>query len=141
MLDGGAKSRSAAFGPTINEGRALDTSSSLAGPDPVEELISFLSPVVVGLIQRIDPDVPEFTTPEFIALLETEPVAALAYRQALTKWGEDERRAKMVVHGQVIPVAMRRSGLVEWLGFAYDEEDAFAVPARWRLIQQVSVDG
>jgi hypothetical protein len=40
----------------------------------------------------------------------------------------------MVVHGQVIPAALRQSGLVEWIGFAHGEDDPYGVPARWRLL-------
>jgi hypothetical protein len=40
----------------------------------------------------------------------------------------------MVVHGQVIPGILRRSNLVEWLGFAHGEDDPYAVPGRWRLL-------
>jgi hypothetical protein len=39
----------------------------------------------------------------------------------------------MVVHGQAIPGAMRRSKRVEWTGYAYGENDEFGVPAWWRL--------
>jgi hypothetical protein len=108
--------------------------ASSADADPVEGLVEFLSPVVVGILRRIDPEVEEFTTVEFIDVLHDDPQAAHAYREALRRWGEDERRAKMVVHGQVIPVAMRRSGLVEWLGFAHGVDDPYAVPGRWRLV-------
>jgi hypothetical protein len=40
----------------------------------------------------------------------------------------------MVVHGQVIPLILRASPLVEWAGFAHGEPDEFAVPAVWRLV-------
>ena len=66
--------------------------------------------------------------------MQTDPAAGVAYEEALRRWGEGERYGKMVVHGQVIPTVLRRSGLVEWLGFAHGEEDPYAVPARWRLI-------
>ena len=39
----------------------------------------------------------------------------------------------MVVHGQVIPLIMRRSGLVDWVGYAHGQADDYAVPAWWRL--------
>jgi hypothetical protein len=40
----------------------------------------------------------------------------------------------MVIHGQVIPGAMRKSRKVEWAGYAHGEADEFSVPAWWRLI-------
>jgi hypothetical protein len=107
---------------------------SPAEADPVEGLVEFLTPVVAGILRRIDPEVEEFTTVEFIEVLQQDPQAAHAYGEALRRWGEGERRAKMVVHGQVIPVAMRRTGLVEWLGFAHGVDDPYAVPGRWRLV-------
>jgi hypothetical protein len=100
-------------------------------PDPIEELIEFFTPTVVSILGRID--VEEFTTVQFIEALLTDPASAAAYEEALRRWGESERYGKMVVHGQVIPVILRRSGLVEWVGFAHGEADEFAVPAWWRL--------
>ena len=101
-------------------------------PDRVEELIDALYPVVEDILRRLEGD--EFTTVEFIEVMLSDPRAGAAYESALRRWGEGERYAKMVVHGQVIPAALRRSGLVEWAGFAYGEDDPYAVPARWRLL-------
>lgn len=106
--------------------RALDR------PDRVDALIDFLAPTVTSILQRLEGD--EFTTSEFIGVMLTDPAAETAYNEAITSWGEGERYARMVIHGQVIPVALRRSGLVEWIGFAHGEEDPYAVPARWRLL-------
>ena len=106
--------------------RALDR------PDRVDALVEFLVPVLADLLRRIEGD--EFTTTEFIELMQSDPASHAAYLEALLRWGEGERYAKMVVHGQVIPVAMRRTGLVEWLGFAHGADDPYAVPARWRLL-------
>lgn len=100
-------------------------------PDKVDELVEFILPVVIDILGRIDAD--EFTTVQFIDVMQLDAHAAAAYRQALRRWGEDEHYSKMVVHGQVIPLALRRSGLVEWAGYAYGEEDPYAVPAWWRL--------
>ena len=105
---------------------------ALDRPDRVDAIVDFLSPVIDDIVQRLEGD--EFTTTEFIAILQTDPAGEAAYREALRRWGEGERYAKMVVHGQVIPATLRRSGRVEWLGFAHGEEDPYAVPARWRLI-------
>ncbi len=98
--------------------------------DSVDLLVEYMAPAINDVLRRIQGD--EFTTGEFIDLLKDDPVGATAYRTALDRWGEDDHRSMMVVHGQVIPVAMRRSGLVEWLGFAYGDDDTYGVPARWR---------
>ena len=99
--------------------------------DPIEELIDFLTPAAVAILRRLEAD--EFTTIDFIEVLKTDPEANAAYEEAVRRWGEGERYAKMVVHGQVIPLILRRSGLVEWAGYAHGEADDYAVPAWWRL--------
>ena len=104
---------------------------SRASTDPVEALIAFLTPAVEGILRRVDAE--EFTTVDFIEVLQTDPDADAAYREALRRWGESAHQAKMVVHGQVIPLILRRSGLVEWTGYAHGVEDPYAVPAWWRL--------
>ena len=76
----------------------------------------------------------EFSTPEFIAVLCSDPTAAAAYEEALARWGEDDAYSKMVIHGQVIPAILRRSAVVEWNGYAHGEHDPYAVPALWRMI-------
>ena len=104
-------------------------------PDRVEELIDFLAPAVEEILRRIDPEeADEFTTLEFVEVMRSDPGGDAAYREALRRWGEGDHYAKLVVHGQVVPLALRRSGLVEWLGYAYGEEDPYGVPARWRLL-------
>jgi hypothetical protein len=109
-------------------------------PDRVDAIIDFLFPAIDDLLRRIEGE--EFTTTELIALLVTDPAANAAYEEALRRWGEGERYAKMVIHGQVIPATLRRSGLVEWLGFAHGVDDPYAVPARWRLLAgQAGTDG
>jgi hypothetical protein len=100
-------------------------------PDLVEELIVFLTPPLFDVLERLDAD--EFTTVQFIEVLQTDPDAKAAYDEALRRWGEDETYSKMVVHGQVIPTVLRRSDRVEWAGFAHGEPDPYAVPAWWRL--------
>ena len=104
-------------------------------PDRVDAITAFIAPTIDGILSRIEGD--EFTTTEFISLLESDPEANASYLEALRRWGEGDHAAKMVVHGQVIPGVLRRSNLVEWLGFAHGEDDPYAVPGRWRL---VSVD-
>lgn len=100
-------------------------------PDRLDALIDFFVPTVRDILSRLEGD--EFSTSEFIAVLQSDPAAAAAYQEAIARWGEGERYAKMVIHGQVVPVAMRRTGLVEWVGFAHGEDDPYAVPALWRL--------
>jgi hypothetical protein len=108
-----------------------DTQSTEPQPDPIEELIDFLTPAVTGILQRLDAD--EFTTIDFIDVLKTDPTANAAYEEAVRLWGEQDRYSRMVVHGQVIPLILRRSGLVDWVGYAHGQADDYAVPAWWRL--------
>ena len=108
---------------------------ALDRPDRVDAITAFLAPTIDGILARIEGD--EFTTTEFIALLQSDPEANAAYLEALRRWGEGDRAAKMVVHGQVIPGVLRRSTLVEWIGFAHGEDDPYAVPGRWRLVGPV----
>ena len=105
---------------------------ALDRPDRVDAIIAFLAPMIDDILSRIEGD--EFTTTEFIDLVQSDPEANAAYLEALRRWGEGERSGKMVVHGQVIPVILRRSKLVEWIGFAHGEDDPYAVPGRWRLV-------
>lgn len=102
--------------------------------DPIEELIEFFTPAVVAILRRLEAD--EFTTVDFIEVLKTDPEANAAYEESVRRWGEGERSAKMVVHGQVIPLILRRSELVDWTGYAHDVADNYAVPAWWRLRAQ-----
>jgi hypothetical protein len=103
----------------------------VAKGDAIDNLIEKMNRPVRSLLERLEGD--EFTTGQFIELMLTDETGAAAYRQALADWGESESRAKMVIHGQVIPAALRNSGMVEWAGFAYGEDDPYAVPARWRV--------
>ncbi len=105
---------------------------ALDRPDRVDAITAFLAPTIDDILSRLEGD--EFTTTELIALLQSDPKANAAYLEALRRWGESERSAKMVVHGQVIPGILRRSQLVEWFGFAHGEDDPYAVPGRWRLV-------
>ncbi len=105
---------------------------ALDRPDRVDAIMAFLAPTLDDILSRIEGD--EFTTTEFVALVQSDPEANAAYLEALRRWGEGERSGKMVVHGQVIPGILRRSALLEWLGFAHGEDDPYAVPGRWRLV-------
>ena len=122
----GSTQKGQAVGDRSQEARRLDR------PDRVDALIEFLFPPLLDVLHRLDGA--EFTTTEFVEVLLSDPTAAAAYHEALRRWGEGERYAKMVVHGQVIPAVLRRSGLVAWIGFAHGEEDPYGVPALWRLV-------
>jgi hypothetical protein len=103
------------------------------GGDEVEEIIDFLLPRLTSIIERIN--VETFTTVEFIEVLQQDTDARRAYDEALRRWREDNPElAKMVIHGQVIPQVLRRSGLVEWAGYAHGEDDPYAVPAWWNKV-------
>jgi hypothetical protein len=107
--------------------------TALDRPDRVDALIDFLAPVIEDLLRRVEGE--EFSTAELISVMEEDPAAAAAYRETLRRWGEGERYARMVVHGQVIPGVLRRSRQVEWVGFAHGDEDDYAVPALWRIVR------
>ena len=109
-----------------------EETAALDRPDRVDALVDFIEPAIADLLGRLEGG--EFTTGQFIEVMLSDPPSAAAYAEALVRWGEGERYARMVVHGQVIPAAMRRSGHVEWVGFAHGEEDPYAVPAIWRLL-------
>ena len=108
-----------------------DPDVQLDRPDRVDAIVDFISPAIADLLSRLEGE--EFTTGQFIEVMLSDPASAAAYAEALDRWGEGERYARMVIHGQVIPAAMRRSGRVEWAGFAHGEVDPYAVPALWRL--------
>jgi hypothetical protein len=111
---------------------AAGAEERLDRPDRVDALIAFITPAVADLLGRIEGE--EFSTAEFIAVMLEDPASAAAYEETLRRWGEGERYAKMVVHGQVIPAALRQTGRVEWVGFAHGEDDPYAVPALWRVL-------
>ena len=102
----------------------------------VDDLVEKIFPYVEDLLRRIDGD--EFTTNDVIELMLTVPETERAYQAALRAWGEQARHSKMVLHGQIIPGALRRSSLVEWAGFAHGEAAEYSVPAWWRLPGQAS---
>lgn len=99
----------------------------------VEDIARDMEPVINDLLQRIDGDA--FTTTQFIELMRSVPEGKAAYEAAWRRWGEQEHPSKMVIHGQVIPLVLRRSRFATWDGFAHGEVDDYAVPAWWRLVQ------
>ena len=110
---------------------SLPHETALDRPDRVDAIMDFLTPVIDDLLSRLEGD--EFTTVDFIEVMRSDDVGETAYLEAVRLWGESEHYAKMVLHGQAIPGVLRRSPLVEWLGFAHGVPDAYAVPANWRL--------
>jgi hypothetical protein len=99
--------------------------------DSIDELIEFMTPAVEAILARVD--IPEFTTPDLIVALRSDPDAEEIYQEAVRRWGEDDRSSKLVIHGQVIPGILRKSAQVRWAGFAHDVVDEYAVPAWWAL--------
>lgn len=97
----------------------------------VDELIEKMLPFVEELLRRIDGE--EFTTNDFIGLMLQVPETAAAYEAGMRAWGENRQQSKMVLHGQIIPGALRKSDMVQWNGFAHGEADEFSVPAWWRI--------
>ena len=97
----------------------------------VDDLVEKLFPYIENLLMKLDGD--EFSTNDFIEIMLQVPDTRAAYDAAGRAWGEQRRQTKMVLHGQIIPSALRRSQLVEWIGFAYGEADEYAVPGMWRL--------
>jgi hypothetical protein len=115
-------------------------------PSPTEtrihEITELLRPYIDPIIERINVD--EFTTVEFIEALQMDDDSRRAYENAIERWVEPgEFRAKTVVHGQVIPILLRQSELVEWAGFAHGQPDQYAVPAWWRKTrpEEPGIDG
>jgi hypothetical protein len=97
----------------------------------VEDIARDMEGVINDLLRRIEGEA--FTTTQFIELLRSVPEGARVYDAAWQRWGEQEHPSKMVIHGQVIPMVLRRSRRVSWDGYAHEEEDAYAVPAWWRI--------
>lgn len=100
----------------------------------IDDLVEKMFPYIEDLLRRLDGD--EFSTNELIDIMLQVPDTKAAYDAAGRSWGEPKRQTKMVLHGQIIPGVLRKSSLVEWVGFAYGEADDFAVPGIWRLVPQ-----
>lgn len=98
----------------------------------VEDIAREMEPVMTDVLQRLEGD--EFTTTQFIEVLRSVPEGESAYDAAWRRWGEQEHASKMVIHGQVVPLVLRRSRFVRWDGFAHGEQDDYAVPAWWKLV-------
>ncbi|MDQ4045533.1 MAG: hypothetical protein M3173_08820 [Chloroflexota bacterium] len=98
----------------------------------VEDIARDMEGVIDDLLQRIEGEA--FTTTQFIELLRSVPEGEAAYQAAWRRWGEKEHESKMVIHGQVIPLVLRRSRFVQWDGYAHGEHDPYAVPAWWLVV-------
>jgi hypothetical protein len=98
--------------------------------EPIAEATELLRPHIASIVRRVNVD--EFTTVEFVDVMQQDDVCRSAYAAAVALWpASDETLAKMVIHGQIIPELLRATGLVEWAGYAYGEEDPYAIPAWW----------
>jgi len=80
-----------------------------------------------------------FTTPDFISALWADPAGKQAYQQAMQIFMADLALARMaghIVHGQVIPDLLRRSGRVRFAGFAHHlaQEQHLGVPSWWHKL-------
>lgn len=100
----------------------------------IDELVMRMTPAIDVLLANLEGE--EFTSAEFIELMQQFPPTKAVYDEAMRAWGEAKRPSRMVIHGQVIPAVLRKSDRVEWLGFAYGEADDYAVPGRWRLLPE-----
>ncbi|MEX2425266.1 MAG: hypothetical protein WD401_00745 [Thermomicrobiaceae bacterium] len=100
----------------------------------MQEITDLLRPYVAPIVRMINVD--EFTTVEFIEAMQLDPETKEAYDLAIRRWIEPgDFRAKTVIHGQVIPILLRETGLVSWEGYAHGERDEYAVPAWWRKLE------
>lgn len=98
----------------------------------VEDIAGDMEDVINAVLQRLEGEA--FTTTQFIEVLRSVPEGEAAYDAAWRRWGEQEHPSKMVIHGQVVPLVLRRSRLVRWDGFAHGEDDPYGVPAWWVLV-------
>jgi hypothetical protein len=100
-----------------------------------DRAITLMEQPVQAAIARIAE--PRFSTKRLIAEIRASADGEAAYQEALTTLGPDpgsERMGMMVLHGQVIPGLLRRSGLVRFGGFIHGnpaEDDGFGVPGLW----------
>ncbi len=103
--------------------------------EPIIEATELLRPHIASVVRRVN--VEEFTTVEFVEVMQMDEACQAAYALALDRWPEsDETLAKMVIHGQIIPELLRATRLVEWAGYAHGEEDRVRRP---RLVAQASI--
>jgi hypothetical protein len=103
---------------------------------PDERSFVLLVPEVEAALTRLTE--PRFSTKRIIEEVRAQPEGETAYQAALQEYlqsGTDDRMARLIVHGQVIPEILRHSGQVRFGGFIHgqpEENDGYAVPSWWR---------
>ena len=101
-----------------------------------EEAYQVLAPAVAEAIDRMPAD--RFSTKRLIDEIQLTADGKAAYEAALVIAAEgNTHMARLVVHGQVIPGLLRRSGRVRFAVFIHgqpDEGDEFHVPGWWRKV-------
>jgi hypothetical protein len=100
-----------------------------------EQAYVIMESPVRAAIERIS--LPRFSTKRLIEEIRASEEGEAAYQEAIRAMAPDpsaERMALLVLHGQVIPGLLRRSGMVQFGGFIHGnpaEDDGFAVPSMW----------
>jgi hypothetical protein len=100
-----------------------------------EQAYVIMESAVRAAIERIP--LPRFSTKRLIEEIRASADGEAAYQEAIHTLAPDpgtEHMALMVLHGQVIPGLLRRSGVVQFGGFIHGnpaEDDGFAVPSMW----------
>ena len=101
-----------------------------------DEAYVLLAPAVAEAIDRMPAD--RFSTKRLIDEIQLSADGKTAYEAALVIASEGNTyMARLIVHGQVIPGLLRRSGRVRFAGFIHgqpDESDEFHVPGWWRKL-------
>jgi hypothetical protein len=103
-----------------------------------DQAYEILGPLVEGAIERAP--LPRFSTKGLIDFLRSTPEGEAGYQSALATIIDEagsDHMARMVIHGQVVPGLLRRSGRVRFAGFVHgnpNEDDGYAVPSWWRKV-------
>lgn len=93
--------------------------------------------VLIPEVDRIVAGLPrcQFSTKRFIEVLMEDLDGEAAYEAALETLGNDERLARMALHGQVISVALRNNSALKFAGFVRDNPrhtDPYSHSSWWR---------
>jgi hypothetical protein len=105
---------------------------------PDERSYALLVPQIEAALRRLT--LPRFSTKRIVDEVLADPDGQVAYQAALAEYldtGTDDRMARLIVHGQVVPEILRHSGLVRFSGFIHGEtgeNDGYAVPSWWRKV-------
>lgn len=103
-----------------------------------DEAEALLEPVVMAAIGRVGKA--RFSTRAFIEAIRSTEDGETVYQDALETVkheGANDHMALLVLHGQVFPALLRKSGLLRFAGFIHgrpDEDDGLAVPSWWRRV-------